>query len=241
VGNYWVTIPGQFQELSDTPLEPPFVQNVIDSRTESASNPGRKLNGKRVDSPANSRASSTPIPKTLSPTLPPVTSDDWAEVEAALIRCGVSKTNDAIKTAQRNEASPQDVLAIVEYAEGKPGAYGPGAIFNRIENHRPEQPVDCGWPAEDDRFRRRRDAEAKRERKAQEELVRQEQERQRAADRLEAETLEREYGPMLDTMSEAERIAFAEAHLDTFHLQRFRRNPTSPTVRETLLSTLQKG
>lgn len=239
VGNYWVTIPEQFHDLSDSPLEPPFVQDMNDSRNESGSNQRRKLNGKRVDSPANSGASSTPVPNTHSLSPPPETSEDWGEVEAALIRCKVGKILDAVRTAQRNQVSPQDVIAIVEYAESKPGAYGPGAIFKRIENHRPGLPIHAGWPVEDDRFIRQREVEAKHERKANENLIREEQERQRAADRLKAEAAEREYGPVLDNMTVTEQSKFAEANLDEFQLQRFRRDPTGPIVREMLLSALR--
>ena len=133
----------------------------------------------------------------------------WEGVEADLIGAGVFAPGAAISAAKLSGAGPEHVRDVLDYAASMPGAYGPGAIRNRVMLCRPGLDHREGWPGPSPAYEAQRQAiqegkqlKAKREADAAE-LQRVEE--QRLAD---AE-IEKRLGPVLDGMSDEEQFAVA--------------------------------
>lgn len=238
VGFYWTMIPDTLTELSDAPIETPIVSIGNGSQNSSRTSVERITDRVKKDSVTNSALTSIPTPESL----PPPPSNHWLVVVDALTKCGVGKIDNVIQAAHCNGLSPKDVLDIIQFVDGKPGAYGGGAIHDRVVNARPGQRFDDPslWPPESDEYQReqRKTFEAGERSKlaSQTEQLNWKVE----SERLEREQLEREYGPTLDSMNESDRNEFAHQHLGGLLLERFRRNPAkATTARQVLLEALR--
>ena len=152
-----------------------------------------------------------PNEQSIQPPIP----NEWAEVVEELTNCGVGKAGQAIEVAIRNEVSPDDVLAIVNFSKSKPGAFGGGAVYQRVINARPGQRFDDPrlWPDESPDYSRRCQTQwdtAIREREIQKEALRN---RQLAIDQAEIDNLTRKYSPVWGSMTNTEQTEFARTHL----------------------------
>ena len=153
-------------------------------------------------------------------------------------KCGVNLPKAAIESAQRSGCTAGLCLQLVEHFQTKPGAWGPGALQQRIKNARPDQSFEEHWPSPEPEFeqqqiqeRRQRDREATRQQRS--EAEREKQHRQKQTD-----ALEREFGPKLDAMSEDEVNDLIASHLKTAYSHKMWRR-VSPMFRSVLLLELK--
>ena len=140
---------------------------------------------------------------------PPEASSSWKKVEEGLISSGVANWRSLVADARKRDLSASEILALIEYFRGRPGAWEPGALYRRIGNHATGLAIGDGWPPKSQKFldAQRRTAELK----ADEERRRSQQEHARRVEavRLEREELERVHGPTLDAMDTNARLELA--------------------------------
>lgn len=167
------------------------------------------------------------IPLSRINNLPPSYNPTWGEVEEFLILMGVGCAARAVNTARDRGYSSAEVLKLIRYANSKPGAYGPGAIYDRIRYGIVSDDSTSGWPGESEEFLKAQSkiqAEAKYNRATKEALKRREKiEQQKHA----LQDLERDYGPVLDHMDRYEFRTFAAAHLGNMFAGSLARDPDS--------------
>lgn len=140
---------------------------------------------------------------------PPSHNPTWLVVENDLRSLGVGRAAQAVETAQGRGCSAEEIRQLITYARSKPGAYGPGAICKRITEAFPGRDPAEGWPPEDPQYQKvQRQKQAQYERSQDAQGVAEIQSR-RKANQQARETLERNFGPLLDGMSEAEHSSLA--------------------------------
>ena len=193
--------------------------------------------------PDGKRASFFPPPNpTPSPPNPPApdgaAEDGWAAAGGELRECGVKNRRAALEAAQTAGLGPEHVTALCRVYRLHPGAWGPGALLHRLREATPPEPDEDlaewaieGWPTVSAQYADKQ-AEARRRDEARAER----QERQAEVDADAA--LERDFGPALDALNQAERDELAEKHLTGAALQHYRRRGMSATIRATLLGAL---
>lgn len=214
---------------------------LVDGRTDATT-------GSRTRATDTSSTHATPSGATVRPNQepdnkepPPSQSGDWSEAEAALLEFGVGRIDDAVGAARGNGLSADDVVAIVEFAKSKPGAYGPGAVYDRIVYGRAGQSPASGWPPESDEYRRRCQTQATTARRAAKASESERAKLLAEAEHAKREQLEGRFGCVLDAMDSSKLNAFASEHLDPFQAERFRRDPKkTATARYTLLQVIEK-
>ena len=149
---------------------------------------------------------------------------DWSGVEGDLISLGIKAAGAAIRTAQGRGCQPADILRLIDHARSKPGAWGPGAIHDRVRVARPGENPATGWAVESDAWQRAQKQQqqaAQRDRAAQQAAQRR---AQRAQRRESDERLEREFGPVLDELTPAAVLDFSRTHCPTL-VRLLRREP----------------
>ena len=125
----------------------------------------------------------------------------WKRVGGDLVALGIFDPQPAIESARQAGASPEDVGAILDHAQSMPGAWGPGAIRNRVANAHPDLAPDQGWPAAAADYEAQRAAFLKEEERRGQ-LAKQAVEDARLdAAKLAAGEREAEWGPVLDSMA----------------------------------------
>ena len=189
------------------------------------------------------------IPPPLTPPAETATHADdppcpvaWEGVEGGLIEAGVFAPGPALDAARRSGVGPEHVRDILEHAASMPGAYGPGAIRNRVMICRPGLDHREGWPGPADSYQadarkiqEGKKLKAKREADAAE-LQRVED--QRAADAEREERL----GPLLDGMSQQEQAAVARRCLGGSPVfERFKREGAVGLPRMLMLAELDRS
>lgn len=151
---------------------------------------------------------------------------------AAFERAGVSRSLAAeIGTMVTDEEADQIVRT---FADRRNGFDSPGAIVRRVQNGI--------WPVKHEvieaptreaiailRMATRRTAEEAESRRR----------REREAEAA-AASRRREVGPLLDSMTDDERDRFAASVFEPFNLSRFRKNPSSESLREILIEALDQ-
>jgi len=96
----------------------------------------------RTDQPATA-AGCMLTGKTESPTTP---SESWRAVAVFLNREAPQLSLRCLHGPQSRGVSPEQVLAIGRHWRSKPGAWGVGALYRRIETAYPETSAADGWP-----------------------------------------------------------------------------------------------
>lgn len=167
---------------------------------------------------------------------------DWSGLEGELIGLGIKAAGAAIRTAQGRGCQPADIRRLIDHARSKPGAWGPGAIHDRVRVARPGENPATGWAVESDAWQRAQKQQqqaAQRDRDAQQAAQRR---AQRAARREADQRLEREFGPVLDELTPAAVLDFARTHCPTL-VGLLRREPNQAQhggTRLFLLAALKK-
>lgn len=124
----------------------------------------------------------------------------WSEIEKELRSLGISATLKTIKAAQDSKAIVDDVAAIIAFYKltnsKTPGAFGPGALKDRIERFTQGTPPDQSWPkpsvqaTQDADDQKRLQDQAKRHARSLEAKERKAKELQRRKDKVEAYRIE---------------------------------------------------
>jgi len=206
--------------------ETPPATMAVASRHESRPHPPR------VETCPLQEAQKEPPPPTPKPAGPK--SDEAA---AVLVSIGIEWPTAALAAA-RATISEGTILELIDYfrTQGPPNGWGPGALVRRLQNARPDLPVDRGWPArsvsaqiaaQNAQEAARRAAEAEDAEKA------------RNASAAELERLERSFGRELDAMPADALEALARRTLEPLELKRFRRHGIGRVLRRRLLAALE--
>lgn len=153
-------------------------------------------------------------PKLINPPPPSeINNPTWREVEEILIsEFGVGRPGKAVAAARENGCATADVLRLIEYARSKPGAYGAGAIYNRISEAWPGRDPAQGWPEESKRYRQRQSRTRRNDRQAQLARETRERDERKRQDQAERQRLESEFGPVLDAMTRDQLRAYVAEH-----------------------------
>ena len=168
---------------------------------------------------------------------------DWDAVGGALVVLGVFDPKPAVVAARRAGVTPEGVGAILDHARGKPGAWGAGAIRNRVANAHPDLPPDEGWPSPAPDYQASREAFLKREERRQQ-VEKQAGEDERVAEnKLAAEERESTWGPVLDQMEpdQLDRLADHVLGQTGPAVMQYRRRGPTGMVRGLLLAGLAEG
>lgn len=176
-----------------------------------------------------------------SANIPPLP-EYWDRLEGDLTFLGVGAAGAAIRAARDRGCHPDDIARLIDHVRRKPGAWGPGAIFRRIQAATPGGDPATGWPTESadwQRAQKQQQQAEQRDRDAQQAAQRREQRAQR---REAAARLEREFGPVLDELTPAAVLDFARTHCPTL-VRLLRREPEQARhggTRLFLLAALKK-
>ncbi|GAA4443014.1 helix-turn-helix domain-containing protein [Bremerella cremea] len=87
--------------------------------------------------------------KQETPPPPPLEAEaTWHEAEGAVARCDVGRVREAIDRAQHAGVGPAYVLACVAMVEASAGAFGGGALLERLRQASPHVPPEAihAWP-----------------------------------------------------------------------------------------------
>ena len=157
--------------------------------------------------------------------------DEWQAVVVEMIDYSVLDPEPAVATARQRGCSASFARQIIEYAESKKTADGTrawngGGLRRRITNLVIGQSIDDEtlWLPVDPAYERARRREAEQKQEAE----RRRREAWREAliqdDLQKQETLESEFGPVLDSLSGSKRNELITQVFDSFHQQRIRRS-----------------
>jgi len=165
-----------------------------------------------------------------------------AEVEAALSRRGVGMARQAAQAALAAGLSPDEAAAIVEHFDAAnagdgPDAFSSGALYHRFANARSGQSPDQGWPPPSDASKNFRLIRTQKDRRRREQERRLADEAQRQAETQTAADLERRYGPAIDAMSDAEKLATLRGK-SGIAADYWRAKGDTPLTREMLIAAL---
>lgn len=166
---------------------------------------------------------------------------DWEGEEEELSGLGVVAAGAAIAKAREHGCTADDVRRLLDQVRRKPGAWGPGAIYDRISRARPGEDPAAGWPAESADWQRRQQQArqaADREQAAQQAIA---QRAERRARREAARQLEADFGPQLDALSPDEQLDFARENCPDLvpHLRRDPQYASAGLFRGVLLAALK--
>lgn len=164
----------------------------------------------------------------------------WLDAERELERAGVAAVGAAIQLARERGYSADQVIEIarrvaITECDGV-RAYGAGAVFSRLKNGTPRQPIGAAFPAAAAEYGRAVGRQRDRERRERQAA---EQRDAEAVDRRQAEQRERRFGAILDGLSTFEREHLVRA-VGGYVARRFRADPRDPLVRDRLLAELER-
>lgn len=156
---------------------------------------------------------------------PPSKKPTWEEVERILNLVGVGCAVKATTAARDRDCQPAEILQLIGYAQSKPGAYGPGAIYKRVSEMIPGSNPAEAWPRESKEFRQEQKQAKHQAKLNQAAQLAAKREEKKLVDQHAQEILERDLGPELDRMDRYELRAFAAAHLGDAIAGSFARDP----------------
>lgn len=96
----------------------------------------------------NKQLQSPPLPARAPSAAP----GGWGEVERELRELGLGQAEQAIAIVRGRGCDAAELAAVVEHYRRQPGAWGPGALFVRLQRMEPGQPAEAAWPPVDDRW-----------------------------------------------------------------------------------------
>lgn len=160
-----------------------------------------------------------------------------------MIELGVFAPRPAIESARSAGATPEDVLAVLNWSEAKPGAWGPGAIRNRVMICRPGLDAAAGWPEPSTDYNRQRQADSEGENRKRSRAKQAGEEIRNAETKLAAVEQEQAWGPVLDQLKPDELDQLADTVLGQTGpaVVHYRRHGASGMVRGLLLDAIAQG
>tara|TARA_R100000808_G_scaffold7070_1_gene20790 strand:- start:9407 stop:10420 length:1014 start_codon:yes stop_codon:yes gene_type:complete len=164
----------------------------------------------------------------------------WLWIQTRLEALGCFQAKKALEEAKSLGATPEGVVAVLEHAAKHPGAWGPGAIRNRVSVSHPGLLPDQGWPKPSEEYLRRRQASLEEEeRKKSRERSDVEQRRVEAVKKVH-DQLEVAHGSYVDSLTKDEGMELAERLFEenSFFLQMFRRQGMTGLARIMIMSRL---
>ena len=181
-----------------------------------------------------------PSPPNDSAVQPLPSSARWNQVVEELIKIGIVDPHPAVEAARSAGATPEMVDEIRRHSQGKPGAWGLGAVRNRVTNARPGFPVDQGWPPPSEDYERGRRAVLEGKEKQAQQAKQAEEKQRRNEDKRIADERERLWGPKLDGMDQSDRDQLAVAALGETGppIQQYRKSGATGIARLQMLATL---
>ena len=172
---------------------------------------------------------------------PPLKAPLWMEAESALREEGVFAAGGALNAAQQIGASPADVLAIIEHARSRPGAWGPGAIRNRVINTRPGLDPGEGWPPHSEEFERERQAFSEGEERRASRAQADREKARNTETRRDDDQREATFGPILDGMDKTAQDKLARLCLGTGPVMTsYRQSGPTGMARKLLLAEIRR-
>lgn len=254
------TLPGFDDSAGDLAQDPPSpptlkLMSAGDSAQDppSAPQPGERTTGVPAQNPPSNvaaRARDTYTSSEFNTSLdkPPPTpnrnlpDEGWEEVEEVLRSTGMGAWSIAMEDARRRKLPPREILDLVDHWQQHAPAWDAGALFWRIKNHSPGQPIAVGWAKPAERFTRAKSiAESQRQTAAQQATYA----RQRLkadADAAELRRLEAKYGGHLDALPREQLEAIARSCLPAMLQAKFHTDGCARAglVREALLTHLAR-
>lgn len=164
-------------------------------------------------------------------------SQDWKEAEEVLRATGMGDWRGALQFAFEARVPVAEVLALVAYWHEHRPAWDVGALYRRIQNHAPGQPVGIGWPVKSDAYLHAKRRDYARQIAATQAQERAERQAQAEAERAEQTRLETRYGAWLDTRPR-ERVLELVRSACPFLLPSVNTKGLSAIAREAVLSYL---
>jgi len=164
----------------------------------------------------------------------------WGGVVSEMIELGVFAPHPAVDAAQAAGASPEQVLAVLEYARTIPDAYGPGAIRNRVLICRPGLDPGEGWPEPSPEYTRQRQADSEGEKRKRQQAEQAREDARRAEAKRAAVQQEQTWGPVLDQLKPDELDQLADSVLGQTGpaVTHYRRRGATGMVRGLLLAAM---
>lgn len=159
-------------------------------------------------SPSSTEPTAT-VPVADAPGSQGVVVVSWSEAGRRLALAGVARWAAAVETAEARGVDPAEIVAIVEYAESRPGAWDGGAIYFRAINQVPGMAIEAGWQRPNEVYRRQA-SQASQERRARRQAA--ERSDDEVARRCEAEAFAAawaEHGAAIEALGEAEQLELA--------------------------------
>jgi hypothetical protein len=127
-----------------------------------------------------------------------------ADLKRRALALGINGAAAMLGVAQRRGVTLSRIDRLLLHAEADPGKFGPGNIYARVINDRPEMAIDEGWFSPQEGWTRAEDRKA-RDRRAQKERDATAEERRRAESELEKmNQLETRFGEVLDAMTDGQ-------------------------------------
>lgn len=173
----------------------------------------------QTDSAFSKEVVPSSVPSTLPPPLPPdaagaFDAGRWVVVVQKLMELDVVDSRNVVKSAHENGATPEYVEQIIDHYKTHPGAWGPGALRNRVRDAKPGINPGALWPPASSAFekkerKKKQDAERKQK---QAEAVQQKQKRAATDEQQAAERAE--YGEKLARLSDEEILELADSQGD---------------------------
>lgn len=140
----------------------------------------------------------------VAPPAPQGEGGGWEEFARRLEGLGLARASQALAAARSGGADLAAVAAVLAHWEGRPGAWGLGALYVRLGKTRPGSDPAADWPPASEAWLR---AEARRRRDAADAAAarqRAEREATLAAERRRDAELEAAHGPAVDALTDAE-------------------------------------
>jgi hypothetical protein len=153
------------------------------------------------------RISSPPTPSLAESNEPHLEEGEevWDWIREELILLGVVKPKECLDAARSHGCTPELVRSVVQHFAERPGAWKPGALYERIRTMFPAQknPNDL-WPQPDASYEKSQRKSAEVEKRTEAERKRQAEENERQKKNANALASEEKYGKTLDSMPPAE-------------------------------------
>jgi len=165
----------------------------------------------------------------------------WKSAERRLLGLGVVAAVAAVRNARDGGASALEVLAVVEHARSRSGAWSPAAIYARVAGTEAGDDPTQGWPEPSADFRRRTAYEALEVRAAAQSQRHDDHARQARLEDVATADAWAAYGPQIEALSDAEQIALVVEQLGETRARLVRHvSRDGPMRRDSLLEAWRK-
>ncbi|NOY41176.1 MAG: hypothetical protein GXP26_04985 [Planctomycetes bacterium] len=158
---------------------------------------------------------SIPRPSKPRPSKSIPSTSNWEEVEEELILLKVGAAPAAVREAKARGLTPSDATKLIAQYRASPGAWGPGALYDRLAG------IRAGWPPRDEKYQRNQRRDETDRRFADQQAETDRANREAADERKRFSEREAKYGPDLDVMPEDEVKALLESAVPNENERKF--------------------